>query len=312
MIFGIWPGVVDADLVDFSPMICPPEEVDATCRALRRLQGRAPLFYVRSFRHFGAGAQGFSNAVVPTPADPAVYLGDGRQVDLVCCYQSMEPDPVGYAKFVRTAIRDIHEWGGGKIQIGEELNMPAPLDGGSPGCFHAIAAGVRAASEERERLGADVLIGVNAAGMANEKFWETLACHLKNDMDNLDYLGLDIFPDVFFPIPQETLTEATRFVLDTARQHSSTAGFPISLPFHITETGWPTGRDRTEGKQAEVLVRVAEAILTSGHNVTAYEFFGLRDAATSGDWKQEFGIMRDDYSPKPAFGRVLELIANAS
>jgi hypothetical protein len=37
-------------------------------------------------------------------------------------------------------------WGGGKVQVGEELNMPAPLDGGSPGCFEAVAAGVATTS----------------------------------------------------------------------------------------------------------------------------------------------------------------------
>jgi len=25
MIFGIWPGVVDADLVDLRPLDCPPD-----------------------------------------------------------------------------------------------------------------------------------------------------------------------------------------------------------------------------------------------------------------------------------------------
>ena len=56
MIFGIWPGTVAADLVSLQPLDCPPEDAGNTLTALRRLQGAAAEFYVRAYRHFGAGA----------------------------------------------------------------------------------------------------------------------------------------------------------------------------------------------------------------------------------------------------------------
>ncbi len=173
MIFGIWPGAAAADLVSLQPLDCPPEDVAKTLAALRQLQGTAREFYVRAYRHFGKGAHPHSGAV-PAPLRPELYAGQGRMIDLVACYQSPAPDPEGFAGFVRQAVRDVAAWGGGKVQVGEELNMPAPLDGGSPGCFEAIGAGVAAALEERDRHDAPVLVGVNAAGMPDPAFWDQL------------------------------------------------------------------------------------------------------------------------------------------
>ena len=165
MIFGIWPGVVAADLVSLKPLGCPPEDPDKTLAVLRRLQGTASEFYVRSYRHFGEGSPPRPGAA-PAPLRPELYAGQGTWLSyLVACYQSPVPDPRGFAGFVRQAVRDAADSGGGKVQVGEELNCPAPLDGGSPGCFEAVGAGVAAALEERDRSGAPVLVGVNAAGV---------------------------------------------------------------------------------------------------------------------------------------------------
>ena len=45
-------------------------------------------------------------------------------------------------------------------------------------------------------------------------------------------------------------------------------------------------------------------------NVTHWELFTLRDANSSNDGLfHQFGVLHDDYSPKPAFGRLCELFA---
>jgi hypothetical protein len=309
LIYGIWPGVVNADLISFQPVDAPAEDPDRTLAALVSLQGRAERFYVRCFRHFGSGVGDFAN-IETTPSRPSIYAGDGRHVDLVCSYQSTAPDPDGFAQFVREGVRDLSSWGGGKVQIGEELNMPAPLDGGSPGCFDAVAAGVEAALDERARSGADVLIGVNAAGLADEAFWQRLAGALSPTLvDQLDYIGLDVFPDVFHPVPLHKIADATRYVLHAARQRSAAAGFSTATPLHITETGWPTGANRDNATQAHVLEMVFNAVLDAECNVTAYELFGLRDVRTDGHWQNEWGLLRDDYSPKPSFDTVCRVFA---
>lgn len=311
MIFGIWPGVVAADLVNLQPLECPPEDPIATLAALAALQGDAPDFYVRCYRHFVGNTQ--LPGPSPSPPLPELYAGNGRRIDLVACYQSDRPDASGFAEFVREAVRDVAEWGGGKVQIGEELNVPAPQDGGSPGCFDAVAAGLAAAADERERLGVDVEIGVNAAGLADPDFWWRMRRTVGTELlSTLDYIGLDAFPDVFRRIPHDQLARAVTYLLERFRSVTSEVGVPPSTPIHITETGWPTGVDRDEATQSMVLQTVADAVLDADVGVTAYEFFGLRDGNSNAGWTNRFGLLRDDYTPKPSFHTVQDLIADRS
>lgn len=306
MIFGVWPGVVQADLVDFTPLDCPPEDPHQGEQALIGLHGAAGPFYIRCYRHFGSGAITHARAV-QTPGDPARYTGNGRLIDLVACYQSPDPDPDGFAEFVREAVRDVARWGGGKVQVGEEPNAPTPLDGGSPGVLQAIAAGVSAALDERDRHPADVGVGVNVAGLADPAFWTEFANAIGPAVARLDYIGLDMFPDVFRPVPEAKLAGACGYLIERLRTVTTDVGVPEHTPFHITETGWPTGDGRHEDTQARILQTVAHAVISTGQ-VTVYEFFGLRDGRTDGNWRTGFGLLRDDYTPKPAYEAVRRLI----
>jgi hypothetical protein len=311
VIFGIWPGVVAADLVSLKPLDCPPEDTAKTLAALRRLQGTASEFYLRAYRHFGEGSPA-RPGTAPAPLRPGLYAGQGRLIDLVACYQSPVPDSRGFAGFVRQAVRDVAAWGGGKVQVGEELNCPAPLDGGSPGCFQAVGAGVAAALDERDRSGAPVLVGVNAAGPPDPAFWHQLTGAIGPDNTRrLDYVGLDVFPDVFRPVPHQNLTGSVTSLVKHFRTVTAEAGIPETTPIHLTETGWPTDDERTEDTQARVLTAVADAVLASGAGVRAYEWFSLRDGLTTGTWTARFGVLRDDYTPKPAFAAIQQLIAGS-
>jgi hypothetical protein len=257
MIFGVWPGVVQGDLVDLSPMECPPEDPQRTEEALRDLQGDAESFYIRCYRHFGPGVTPHSGARA-TPTDPGRYAGPGRLIDLVACYQSATPTLTGSrSSSVRLFVMSL-PGGSGKIQVGEELNVPAPLDGGSPGCFEAVAAGIAAALDERTRHAAKVHIGVNAAGSADPGFWAKMTAAIGPDnTGRLDYIGLDMFPDVFRPIPEDKLGAASQFLIERLRTVTRDVGLPEHTPIHVTETGWPTGEHRDEDKQARVLPAVA-------------------------------------------------------
>ena len=87
------------------------------------------------------------------------------------------------------------------------------------------------------------------------------------------------------------------------------ANIPISIPLHITENGWPTGPNRSEEKQAEILEKTLFTIvhLREQMNISHYEYFALRDADSSSD-DLGFGLLRDDYSKKPAFENYCSLI----
>ncbi|HEX6518804.1 MAG TPA: hypothetical protein VF070_02155, partial [Streptosporangiaceae bacterium] len=84
------------------------------------------------------------------------------------------------------------------------------------------------------------------------------------------------------------------------------------LPLVITEHGWPTGPGRTPERQAEVLRTVVGVISRYAEplNIDAYVHHALRDERSGGSGLFcEFGLMTDDYSPKPAFRAYRDLIA---
>ena len=59
----------------------------------------------------------------------------------------------------------------------------------------------------------------------------------------------------------------------------------------------------------EAIVRAVHAQCTA-FNVTHYELFALRDGNSANpDLFHQFGILRDDYTPKPAFETYRQLIA---
>ena len=308
--FGVWPGVVTKDLVRLETFVdAPPEDVERTLAALRDLAAGTERFYVRRYRSYRGPHE-------PTPPDPAPYLGDGRVVDYVLGYGSPVPDPDGFAAEIRAAVREIAELGGGKLQVCEELNMPAPLDGGNPECYPALAAGLAAALDERARLGVDVAIGFNAAvALPGDPFWSSVAAVVDPDsLAQIDFLGLDFFPDVFRPVPFDVLPGAVGHVLRSFRESAAALGIPPTVPIHITETGWPTGPEHSEEHQARVLETVARTVFSLADEVLVdtYELFGLRDGLSTGPRENRFGLLRDDYSPKPGYAVVRRLIAELS
>jgi hypothetical protein len=85
------------------------------------------------------------------------------------------------------------------------------------------------------------------------------------------------------------------------------AGIGPGTPIRICENGWPTGPGRTPERQADVLETILRAVHARREelNVTHWELFALRDADSANDGLfHQFGVLRDDYSPQPAFERL--------
>ena len=103
-----------------------------------------------------------------------------------------------------------------------------------------------------------------------------------------------------------------RLLRDFRERDLATAGIPASVPIRVCENGWPTGPDRPEEQQAVVLERIVRTVyaLRAELNITHWELFTLRDADSSkDDLFHRFGILRSDYSRKPAFDTLRRLIA---
>ena len=173
-----------------------------------------------------------------------------------------------------------------------------------------------AAADAKRDSGATAAIGfavtpeVNPAGGA---FWPAVAQPGGSAFaDAADYAGLDMYPDVFGPpVALDRLEGAVDWLLRSFRDEVlPIAGIGPGTPIRICENGWPTGPGRTPERQADVLETILRAVHARREelNVTHWELFTLRDADSARDGLfYQFGVLRDDYSPKPAFERLCSL-----
>ncbi|AUY51954.1 hypothetical protein [Streptomyces sp. CB01881] len=305
--FGIYPGGLIGDETGLIEPVHPDDPALITA-ALRELQGVAPAFLVRAYRQHPEGRA--------TPAEPERYAVEGRRLDLVLQFREPDGRLDGWLDFVRHTVRtEGHRIA--LLQICEEPNVALPvLDGSVPNVRQALVQGVIAAKEEALACGRDLRVGFNAALNLDpaDTFWTELGALADERFHRaLDYVGLDFFPDVFRPLPPERLAELVAAVLTDFRHGSvAKAGIGPSVPLRICEHGWPTGPDRTERRQAEVVAEVVRTVagLASELAIEGYAFFSLRDADSAGAGAfDRFGLLRDDYTRKPAFDVYRRLVA---
>jgi hypothetical protein len=133
------------------------------------------------------------------------------------------------------------------------------------------------------------------------------------------FVGVNIYPGTWTPplatsAPTAAQVDATmRTALHAARSKHLGAAGVSDAAIVITESGYPTTADRTASTQDLVLraiVAVAEQTKAI-YGVTGVYWFSLRDANTaSRQLENAYGLLRDDYTPKPAFTALQSLIAN--
>ena len=308
--FGIFPGMIG---IESGLAGGPPHDPNRTSEALDSLHPPGRPFVLRNYVVY----EGRGKIAQETPGDLARYTRSGRRLDYVLCYATPEGDLDDWVAVVRRAVRDYGPLLDA-LQVTEEPNNPDFSTGGNgsfPRVREAIVAGVIAARDEADRLGLDVQVGFNACPSfdLNGDFWPTVAAAGGQAFrDALGYVGFDFFPDVFRPVPFESLGAAVDGVLSHFRTVSlAIGGIAPIVPIRVTENGWPTGPGRSQERQAAVLEAVVRAIHAASVrlNVTHYELFSLRDGWSAGPGMlTQFGLLRDDYTPKPAFETYRRLI----
>jgi hypothetical protein len=309
LVFGVYPGGMT--VTESEPLVGTADDPERTERALARLQPEGRPFLIRGYVHY----TGSDRAENLTPAGMIRYLRGERRLDLVLCFRSADGDLDDWTRFVRAAVR---RYGPhlSAVQVAEEPNNPGPGgDGGFANVRQAVVTGVIAAKEEARSQGYAVQVGFNATpSFPPDDFWAEIAARGGRPLlDALDYVGLDFFPDVFRPIAPADLGGAVAGLLAHFRQVVLPAGgIPPRVPIRVTENGWPTGPGRSPERQAATL----EAVIRTVHdrraelNIAGYELFDLRDADSSRpNVFCQFGLLRDDYEPKPAFETYRRLIA---
>ncbi len=320
LVFGVYPGGQAGS--DEGLAVGPPDSEGQITEALARLQaGRIP-FVVRAYEKYcDAGTP--RRYPERTPERYEAFATDGRRLDLVAQFNSAKGDVAGYLQFVRGLVRR-HASRLYSLQVTEEANFstgPDAIDGAYPRVREALVAGVQAARDELDRvgLGRSVLVGFSTTPTfgPGAEFWDGIGrLGGRAFVSALDYVALDFFPDVFRPAAPDgepgDVRESALLVLRALRDEwLPAAGIGRDVAIHIGEHGWPTTSTRPYDRQARVLETVIRTV--SEHRaalgVTRYTLFGLRDAASDRDeiWFQ-FGVMRHDYTPKPAFEAYERLV----
>ena len=317
--FGIGPRLAgEAGSGQTTPVVA--ENKRKRDAALERLRGKRPM-RVRLNRLFQAdgkaGIERFERMA-------RHYASLGFDVEIQVRYHpapERDGDIGAWLDYVRRVVR-----GFGPIkhvvslQITNEVNIsfsPNTSDGAYANAVEALARGVPAAKREAERDGFDQLTtGFNYAwrfGDADADFWRAVgAAGGKRLRRATDWVGIDVYPGTFVPPtmtnPGDALLEAVAQVREC---YMPLAGLGHRTPIHLEEFGYPTGPGRTEAGQAAALEAFVHTLhrYRGTYGITNANWFGLRDNNSAGpDFQSFFGLLRDDYSPKPAFGEYRRLI----
>ena len=255
------------------------------------------------------------------------YANEGYLVELQLRYhpdERQEGDIPRWLRWVRNVVR---AFGRSEriigIQVANEVNFtisPDSSDGAYDGARAALVRGVIAAKAVARRRGYDHLtIGFNwfyRTDPQNEaSFWAYLRdAGGARFRRSVDWVGLDAYPGTFFPPAEYPGGERDGMVaaISTLREcFMPIAGLGQRVPIHVEENGWPTGTGRSEAAQEQAMRAMVGAVheFRGTYNVTDYRWFDLRDHNTSSvNFQHHYGLMRDDYTPKPAFSAYRELI----
>jgi hypothetical protein len=319
---GITPRVEAGQFVT-GGAAAKPEDPAKTLAALGRLRPPDAPFVVRLNRFFWSDGEA---AFTQFLAEARRYTDAGYQVELQVRYKpaaEQEGDIAAWTQHVREVVDRFGAIPGVvALQITNEVNFDFSADssdGAYAGAKDALIQGVIAAKDEARRKGyAQLEIGFNWAyryDPAHEQaFWDYLRDNGgKPFVAALDWVGLDAYPGTVFPPAEQSVDDYRDGMVNgmsSFRCYLRAAGIPDAVPIHIEENGWPTYGSRREDMQAQVadaMIRAANDFRGT-YNVTDYRWFNLRDANTSDSGiAQHFGLMRDDYTEKPAFAVVAKL-----
>ena len=257
------------------------------------------------------------------------YTRRGYLVELQLRYHpraDQEGDIDSWVRFVRRVVRRFGRNPGVRsLQVTNEVNFPpiAPdaSDSAYRGARDALVRGVVAADRVAERRGFDQLkIGFNWAyrsdPLSERSFWSELASRGgERFVAAVDWVGLDAYPGTVFPPVElgagyrDGMVNAMSVLRDC---YLPIAGITDRVPIKVEENGYPTLEPlRTYAEQVNAMRQMVGAVdeFRGTFNVTDYRWFDLRDHRTSSlNFQHQYGLLRDDYTPKPAFAVYEELV----
>ena len=325
--FGIYPGGQAGQV--FGPPAAPvPDQPDRIDRALSVLRDDFTRPFVTHLYLSFTGGGDQERLIRAAEEQVDNYAASGYGTELVLAYRPAarrgDPDVEDFVAFTRAMVARI----GPRlksVQVMNEVNndlSPDASDGAYPGARDALPRAIVAAAGEKRRRGLNALeIGMNwfyrSTPEREYAFWSELGRKGGPELArSLDWVGLDVYPGTFFPPAGSRYRESMANGMSALREcYMPLAGLGERVPIHIAENGYPTGPGRSYEEQDRALGEMVRTVhdFRGNYNVTDYRWFDLRDGDSENpNFQQQFGIMRSDYTAKPAFDTYRRLIAELS
>ena len=321
--FGITPGMAgSAGAAQETPK---PIDPGATVGALRALRPPRRDLVLRLNRLFWSeGSEGIRRFA----ADVDRYGAAGLLSEIQVRYHppaGRAGDIAGWEAFVREAVRTIGRRPSVTgFTITNEANFPTSpntSDGAYAGVIDALVRGVVVTREELDRLGRGGLdVGFNVMWRytpdSDRKFWEEIGRKATPAFRRaLTNVGVQVYPGLVWPPAVRPGVSAGEEVVEALtlvrRCFMPKAGLGDEVELWVSENGYATNLGRSEGDQAVSLDSTVRAVHGwSGElGITDYRWFNLRDNDSDGvDLFSQVGLLRDDYSEKPAFAEYRKAI----
>jgi hypothetical protein len=315
--FGITPrlaGSVGAAQEEPAPHV--PAKTTAELRSLRPKGKQLVLRLNRLFwadgtpgiRKFGRMVRRYALAGLSSEIQVRYHPPEGREGDIA-----------GFERFVATAVRRLGKRRGVVgFSITNEANFPASQntsDGAYEGVVDALVRGVIVARREVRRLGRPRLdVGFNVMWRytpgSDRQFWEDIGGHpdapaFRRAVSNV---GVQVYPGLVWPpsrLPGRTAGDEVAEALTLVRDcYMPKAGLDRRVQLWVSENGYATNLGRDEESQRSDLESTLAAVSkwSGALGITDYRYFNLRDNNSDGsDLFSAVGLLRDDYTRKPAF-----------
>ena len=325
--FGIYPGGLAGQIVG-PPAEPKPDDPAKILDALDQLRGGPRPFVLHLYLEWN-GTDDQEERVRAAEELIGRYTAAGYAVEYVLTYRPRarrgEPDVRDFVAFTRAMVAPPGPAAEGDPgdERGEQRPLARRVRRRLPGRARRAAAGDHrggATRSERQGLGA-LEIGMNwfyRLGPDHEyEFWTELGREgrARSSRVRSTGSGLDAYPGTFFP-PGLALPRVDGQRDELAARVLHAARRPRAATCRSTSSRTatrPAPAARSPSRSARC-ARWSGAVhdFRGNYGVTDYRWFDLRDGDSSNpNFGQQYGLMLDDYTPKPAFGAYRELIARA-
>lgn len=324
-------GIIPPQLPIVLPSVPVPKiQMPKVIEALKELSGGHPFIV-----HIYTTWSQYPSSLQSLTTEIEDYASAGFIISLTLRYlppSGKNGDIAGFQRYVQSMIEHFANQPAIKfLQITNEPNSsanPAASDGAYTNVVSALVTGVEAAYAEEKKVHFNAKIGFNwfySFGRSQDvKFWrEVGATGGSRFAHDVSWVGVDLYPGTYVPftLPPETAKDFASTAstdVESALNYVRTqlmplAGLGKSVPMGISEIGWATNPPSRSFSEQSALVTAfsyGACSVVRQDNLEFMQWFDLADNAVSLPQSPlKMGIMRYNFSPKPAFYAYKKVIA---